>query len=230
MKYIFIGDLHGKIEIAQHWLNRDDYDQLIFMGDYLDSYDRYDQDHVDLFELACDAVTNKPEKVRALIGNHELSYIKPNMRCSGHREYIQNYMDRRGTERALAQLDEFIVLYPNVLITHAGISSYMADTWNDALYVFSKEYLRDAIGERRGGLAPSGGPFWADYSELVPIPSIIQVTGHNRVDSIHYKEYNTGYIWFTDVLDTSNHALVLDTTDINTNITIDNFTVKEFTL
>ena len=183
MSTIIVGDLHGKIEIAKEILE-DRNQAVVFVGDYLDSFERSTRDHIDLLDMIFDAVENR-DNVQALIGNHELSYLDPYMRCSGWSSAIAAAV--LAPERV--EKFESLQIYTEVdgyLISHAGVSK----TWlpSDIETTDVAQYLdtcSDArlyeIGFSRGGQASCGGPLWCDYwREFKPVPGLKQVFGHTR--------------------------------------------------
>jgi metallophosphoesterase superfamily enzyme len=85
MKTITIGDLHGR----DCWKQVDvkDYNKVIFVGDYTDSFTVKDGDiRTNLLEIVC-LKKEHPDKVELLIGNHDFNYMfrEDNFYCSGYR-------------------------------------------------------------------------------------------------------------------------------------------------
>lgn len=77
MKYIFIGDIHGRTNWKQIVEKEKDTDKFIFFGDYFDPYD-WTLTLGDLVNNFNDIVKFKldnPDKVILLIGNHKLINI-----------------------------------------------------------------------------------------------------------------------------------------------------------
>ena len=80
MKYVFIGDIHGKVDAVKAALDKEG--KKIFVGDFIDSYDHSIEDHKTCYDLVFDAIDKGDAE--AIYGNHELSYIVPDIhRCSG---------------------------------------------------------------------------------------------------------------------------------------------------
>jgi hypothetical protein len=187
---LICGDLHGRTEIVEA-LAATDY-QLIFLGDFLDSFDRTAREQVAVAHRVIELT--REGRARFVLGNHEWSYLDRNQRCSGWNNLTQALME---TERAdlLSKSDSVIVIdneYDDVVVTHAGIHQGF---WN-ALGL-SIEHLdwrfqegirvgRDSwvfhVGYSRGGGSrayPFGGPFWCDWNdEFMPIHGIRQIVGH----------------------------------------------------
>lgn len=98
-----IGDLHGDVECARHWVrtsalvrNLDDEDpaawqwarddaRIIFMGDYIDKGP--EARHV--VEFVRNLTTRFPGRVTALLGNHELNLLNDRVRPADSPKYLE---------------------------------------------------------------------------------------------------------------------------------------------
>ena len=175
-----VGDLHGKIEIAEELLQDRD-QRIIFIGDFLDSFDRTIDDQQALLELVLDAVQSR-ENVSALIGNHELSYLEPHYRASGFNWVLASNLGEKNLGLMQKHLDLWIE-DEGFLFSHAGMSLRWIP---EQERVEPMEYLATAtlpmiyqIGYARGGNYPCGGLLWCDYyEEFAPVPGVKQVFGH----------------------------------------------------
>jgi len=116
MKYIFVGDIHGKVELVERALEQDGH--KIFMGDFQDSFDRSVKDHEKCYQLGLAAIDAGEADI--LIGNHELSYLIPKHYCSGHQQDRKEMFDQF-KDQINAKFKSFILLPDNFLITHAGL-------------------------------------------------------------------------------------------------------------
>ena len=176
-KYVFVGDLHGKVECVEEVLSKDG--TIIFVGDYLDSFDRTVADQRKTLELALDSIVAK--KAIGLFGNHELSYLVPWHRCSGYNTTMQLHVDEL-RDRMLGLLSTHIRIGDNWLITHAGIHPKV---WKGEIRLedISLENTNTPwhwIGHCRGGRNKVGGIWWCDFNEeFKPIPGINQIFGHS---------------------------------------------------
>lgn len=180
-KTLVVGDLHGQWELAERALATNY--PVIFLGDYVDSYNRTPEDSIKTLEIVLRAI--KDGKAQGLLGNHELSYLLDSMRCSGFNPAI--YMQIKYMEVTL--LKDFIFA-ENFLLTHAGVSQYLLDKLDVTLdnYLADKDYYQ--IGYRRGGFHPCGGIYWCDWTEFDPVTGVNQIFGHSRNKEIRQKEYN----------------------------------------
>lgn len=183
MKYV-IGDIHGKKEIVEFFLNNFEQRDLIFVGDILDSYDRSVEDQIESLMMI------KESGAQMLMGNHELSYISRRHQCSGY---------NGATSAHVIHIEHWIKALPkymwvdDVLVSHAGLSLDWLGS-DDPTVEEVKEFLNGmskddmlAIGYTRGGFQPIGGLLWEDFRDHVPIPRVTQVMGHTRGNGIRQK-------------------------------------------
>ena len=181
---LIIGDLHGKIDVLKEAVKLDKH--IISLGDILDSFNRPPKDQIDCINLLCDLIEDG--KARAIFGNHEFSYIRNDLRCSGH-NFLTDTLFLSVRERVFKNFEHFIWL-PKIktLITHAGIDK---KHWDDNLITVDNivDELETAvriknswfwnIGYFRGGISDKGGPLWLDWDkEFTPAPEIRQIVGH----------------------------------------------------
>lgn len=217
-----IGDLHGKS--CWQSVPFDQYDKIIFLGDYVDGFDHSDQEILDNLHAVIELKISLPRKVSLLLGNHDLQYLHyPSYPCSGFRPSMQKRLtDVFNKYRKLFQVAYQIDRY---LFTHAGVSSGWLATFKSSLEgtLLEKELggfknmaawfnaiedtgYRDIlhqVGKKRGGTEDYGGISWADREELCarPLMGFHQVVGHNPVHYIDIVRFddNTS-ITFADVL------------------------------
>jgi hypothetical protein len=179
MRYTFVGDLHGKSDVVRHALDKEG--KIVFVGDYVDSFDKGVEYYREVLDLVLGAVESG--KAEALYGNHELSYLKPIHRCSGY-SHATHGLIAEYKERMWKNLKPFLELPGNYLVTHAGMHPIV-----HADFVASgksmKDWAEDAtsaahwIGRSRGGPNTVGGIFWCDFNrEFEPVESINQIFGH----------------------------------------------------
>lgn len=124
MKTISIGDIHGR----DYWksINPDEYDKIIFVGDYTDSF-VYPDIHIlnNLLDIIA-FKENYPDKVVLLLGNHDTdNYMVGRAKCSGFRSEMYSALNKLFKRKEnlfdLAfgiKTEDFEYLW-----THAGIHS-----------------------------------------------------------------------------------------------------------
>ena len=151
-----IGDIHGrtawkeiifggstefymwKNAVIEEYLEHEEpyrfneYDKIIFVGDYCDSFD---VDNTTILENLEDIVLfakTYPDLVVLLLGNHDIQYIVSNECCSGYRAEMRSDLNRIFNDNKslfkIAFLDEFETEYKGktrtikTLWTHAGVT------------------------------------------------------------------------------------------------------------
>lgn len=210
MKYIFVGDIHGKVDEVEAALAKEG--KKIFVGDFIDSYDRSVEDHKKCFDLVFDAI-DKGE-AEALFGNHELSYILPFTHgCSGKSAERMMLMRHYGPI-CIKKFKPFLFLAPNFLVSHAGLTTQMWESEGLTLETVEgklNEWWPNEskpihnIGYYRGGGKPYGGLFWCDFNaEFEPVTGLNQVFGHTRASQgqgIRHIKMDTESSYCIDVLD-----------------------------
>lgn len=188
---LVIGDLHGQIEIAQKAL--DSIYPVIFLGDFLDSFTRTVEDQINTLQLVLNAVAGG--NARALMGNHEMSYMRPESRCSGWNPITQSYVTH--LQNRMEMLLEDYIWCEGFLLTHAGVSQRLLNALETDLDTYLSTGHFDQVGSLRGGRAPCGGLRWCDWREFEPVEGVNQIVGHTRGRVIRTKGNN----WCIDVLE-----------------------------
>jgi predicted MPP superfamily phosphohydrolase len=199
MRTISVGDLHGNDDWQR--IRPDNYDIIIFLGDYLDSAFVEDTEMLNNLDEITAFRKAYPDKVKLLLGNHEISYLFPAYRATGFRHYIARQVQTRLKKNA--HLFQVAFQYKNYLWTHAGIQSEyylqkilpqvretdenLASTLN-RLYKEKYSPLFEVGPERGGGRNATGGPFWLHSTRLLenPLKGYHQIVGHTPVETIQH--------------------------------------------
>jgi predicted MPP superfamily phosphohydrolase len=204
MKTLTIGDLHGLPDWKK--AGQEQYDTIIFLGDYLDSFHLSDQIILRNLEEVIRFKQTYPDKVVLLWGNHEISYLHHQYRATGYRIRIGIIVKQMLNRHQ----DLFQVAFQvqNYLWTHAGVHQDFYDQKikpcvmeSDINIAATLERLFKEmypslfeVGPERGGwdYKSTGGPFWLDSSRLLEKPrqGYHQIVGHTPVQTI---EYHTPY-------------------------------------
>jgi len=203
LKTITIGDIHG----LDSWkrITPDDYDLIVFLGDYVDSFTISDGPMMANFHEIIRFKKSYPDKVILLLGNHEASYLDRMYRATGFRPSIRDEVML--LLRVNAHLFQVAYQYRNYLWSHAGIHQGFFDlkikpqisgsdqnlaSTLDRLY-HEKYYPIFEAGPERGGSSKNiGGPLWLDKSQVIakPLKGFHQIVGHTPVNSIEqYQPY-----------------------------------------
>lgn len=185
MKILAVGDVHTKqwmiYEIAELV---DLYDAVVFVGDYADNFNTSPTHSMATWRLIRQLMQSQPDKVHAVIGNHDYSYIHPEIagRSSGWHPVtftLLNTPENKKIKDWLLSLPYKIKL-DGVTFSHAGITN----EWDGKDDVY--------------GLWNDTSPIWARPKELggnSTYKNFPQVIGHNPSKAIWNPE---PHVWCID--------------------------------
>lgn len=201
-KVCAIGDLHGRdvwqkfadisILMKGEGMYTTDYDYYIFVGDYLDSFDKTGVEQIHNLKELIRFKEMYPKQVILLLGNHDIQYknAKPFKMsnpylCTGYNHLIHTdvydlFKEYKNLFQMAFQIENYIFVH--ALITNSwyekSFTSVFFKFMNDMNmldnlieYTVSErlniayEYMLDPIfdvGHIRGGFHMYGGPFWED--------------------------------------------------------------------
>jgi predicted phosphodiesterase len=223
MKKIILGDLHGDLELYKQVREKFS-EPLVLLGDYLDSF-RYSRlSQLELMKLVLEDV--EAGRTEALLGNHELSYMNPDMRCSGFSSSFRQDLEYQGI---LARMRKHLKMFiydeeAAILLTHAGLTRHNMkyvptdEEFDIVEWLTEKAKLPQYngpiydIGESRGGSDRFGGILWCDWLwDFVPVPGITQIFGHTAVSGPTRKgDEHEGIGWNIDCLQYSYQFLEVE--------------------
>ncbi|BDA77803.1 serine/threonine protein phosphatase [Leptospira kobayashii] len=206
---ISIGDIHGRSVWKN--INPAEFEKIVFVGDYVDSYDLSDEEIIqNLEEIIRFKLTNL-DKVVLLLGNHDLMYLYPkvpNFFMGGYRNSYAKPLQSIFLNSV--SLFQIAYQYDHFLWTHAGVNRgwYEANLKtiegiqkenniqnfgaNVLSVMWEKGFINElaSIGPIRGGRERYGGIFWSDYMENLDsengafLPGFHQIVGHSRLPDI----------------------------------------------
>lgn len=193
IKTVTIGDVHGR----RHWekLNPKDYDLMIFVGDYTDSFTKSNLEIKSNLLNIIELKNKYTNKVILLLGNHDLPYYQyfvgtnKGFRIEAWVDLHKIFSDNKNLFKCAFQID-------NYLWTHAGVNQGWYDTY--IVPVIEEHNIEGNLADKlnklfetnykplhyytsdRGGFADYGGPFWSHWTEMVKIPlkDYHQIFGH----------------------------------------------------
>ena len=201
-KILIIPDVHGR-RFWRDAIESDDYDKVIFLGDYVDPYPNEGigsftaKEGLERIILYHD---EHPDKVVLLLGNHDLHYLSPyyHEMCPCDR-YDEKHSDvlhllfTKGDRFNLAH--EETIGSQKYLFTHAGVNQPWlkrnldvigqpdADHLNRLLLSDEGIETLGQVGLLRWGRFLTGSVVWCDSDELAisnPLPDVYQVVGHTQ--------------------------------------------------
>lgn len=207
MKIIAVGDIHGRDTWKKVVDKELDFDQFVFVGDYLDDFPPATGESI--FKNLVDIITFKrlaPDKVTVLYGNHELHYMRPEGEGECYSGYNSEFAMRYGVFlKSQRHLMRLAYQYEDILFTHAGVTRTWAHTWGvlpsstgelapsiNRVFKTMPEAFRFFPGDTsRYGEDGNQGPLWVRPQSLLADlhPDIRQVVGHTHVEHIEFKGY-----------------------------------------
>lgn len=177
-KTIYIGDIHGRDVWEEIVDKNDDADNIVFIGDYFDSFDISALVQLDnikkIVEFKKKRELDTSKKVYLLIGNHDIHYW-PGIKGRGSTAGFQETMSFQYEHFFKENREHFqmSVLIGNRLCTHAGVGndflksvgfwkmdnadeSIISDYLNDLFYYKPNEFTFDGCYDRnQTGVIPS---------------------------------------------------------------------------
>lgn len=206
MTKLVVGDIHGRLEIVEKVL-ASKYD-VVFLGDFLDSYDRSVEDQVQSLRLALEAV--EEGRAQSVVGNHELSYLGA-LFCSGWKSDTQTYVN--DLEDRITKSFKNYIEEEGFLISHAGVSNVMLETQGVTLQEYLDNGEFEQVGYSRGGSYRCGGLYWCDWFEdFEPVEGVNQIVGHSgyRPEGYPLGILEKGGSYNVDCLNNKEEFLLID--------------------
>lgn len=221
MRTLIIPDIHNHTHNADHWLQTQQHDRVVFLGDYFDDFGDTPEDVMNTARWLSARMDSSDDIF--LLGNHDASYLfpdSPELECPGFTRQksraIHEVMSARHWERL--QLTHF---EQGWLMSHAGFHPvWMKEptvekilSRCDLAMELARKRVVDPIlgaGEDRGGLQKFGGPLWMDFGSLMPIPKINQLVGHTPAHEVREKSTAESSNFCIDVRNASAAAILCD--------------------
>lgn len=150
MRVLAVGDLHTKLWIVEA-VKRivDDYDAIVFIGDYADDWGKGPVATIDIWKAVYDLQREHPDKVKVLMGNHDYGYVNHTKSISGGYNPIVQVLlytpENKRLRRWLSELPVEMVI-DGVTYSHAGVteewenSSDRANLWSDESPLWARPY------------------------------------------------------------------------------------------
>ena len=187
MKILIIPDVHGRDFWINSCYNIDEFDKVIFLGDYHDPYSfqvSADTSRHRLRDVLLPFVLEHKDKVICLLGNHDGNYVIGEMADRMdvfHKGDIAHYLNQMDLKLAHQE--------GKYLFTHSGVLpawlEYNNITLDDVLAGKVSDDTLIQISPNRGGWHQCGSCIWGDVSEYAfskKIPGIFQIFGHTQME------------------------------------------------
>ena len=208
-KIIVLGDIHGRDIWKKIIQNELDFDLVIFIGDYFDSYDIDIMTQMHNFRDIIAFRNENPDKVIMLLGNHDFHYTSG---CIGNYSgfnYSTFYNMRLELDNLINNGTLLIAhQIENLLFTHAGVTKTfckeqkidtdnLVESLNDHL-IFKPNTFNFKVGSNNNvyGDDINQGPLWVRPNSLFEDGlDYIHIVGHTSGKNIITKiENNRGYV------------------------------------
>lgn len=195
---LIIPDVHGR-SFWRSAVYGDEYDHVIFLGDYMDPYMYYEmiseREAYNEFLAILKYKLEHPKDCTLLLGNHDLHYLWPDRECSRRNDRQGDFLH----DIYEMFLDQFLLAYEvdamgkKILFSHAGIlkgwldDCHMRFSLNDYNELMNQGSFGRLwkISHYRGGYDTFGSPVWADYREhqhSEPLQGYYQIFGHTLLE------------------------------------------------
>lgn len=196
MKILVLPDIHGRQFWKKPCENIDEYDKVIFLGDYLDPYGFEDisvEDAIDNFDKILEFADQHKDKVEMLLGNHDMPYYSKKYKSFSmwHCRHSHKHCDEV-RERFEERKDMFKIAtaHDDVLFTHAGCTPGWLKTVFSPFEFTGLEKLVDdlnglldstkglkylfMVSEDRGGRDRYASCIWADVTDTMWYQEILK--------------------------------------------------------
>ena len=188
MKILVIPDVHGRDFWIEPCYHTEEFDKIIFLGDYHDPYSfqvSADTSRHRLRDKLLPFVLEHKDKVICLLGNHDGNYVIGEMADRMdvfHKGDITHYLNQMDLKLAHQE--------GKYLFTHSGVLPAWLEYNNLTLAdVLDNNVPYEAlvqVSPRRGGWDRCGSCIWGDvveYDMSVKIPDIYQIFGHTQLQN-----------------------------------------------
>lgn len=193
MKILIIPDVHGRefwIEPCNHI---DEFDKVIFLGDYHDPYP-YQVSKSESIQMLKEKLvpfmSEHADKVISLLGNHDSSYLynTVKVRYDVHNENEAKGIFKNLNLKVAYKVDDYIFSHSGILPRWLDKNKLtLDDVLNDEVYINQL----NQISPKRGGYDDIGSCIWGDCFEYLcndHIEGYYQIFGHTQMDNPIIKE------------------------------------------
>ena len=186
MKLLIIPDVHGRDFWMEPCSHVDEFDKVIFLGDYHDPYSwevSQDTSRHRLRDSLLPFVQQFPDKVVCLFGNHDGNYLVGDMADRvdyWHKREIREYMEKMNI-KLIHQEGKYLFSHSGVLPAWLKANGLTLHDLNNL--PFDHQALMQ-VSPYRGGWSEAGSCVWGDVREYAlkeHIPDIYQIFGHSQL-------------------------------------------------
>jgi predicted MPP superfamily phosphohydrolase len=221
MKIVALGDTHGRDMWKTIVKIEEDFDKLVFIGDYFDTRDDIDvSTQIQNFKEILEFKKENPDKVILLIGNHDFHYLKGcGETYSGYQQYAAMDINEVLQPALTSGYLQICHVYDEYIFSHAGLTQTWVDnneidTYNieesiNVKFMKNMEAFRFEYGENldRSGNDVTQSPIWVRIPSLLKdmVKGFTYIIGHTTIKELHM----ANNIIAIDCLGTSKEYLVI---------------------
>lgn len=229
MKYLVIGDIHGKT-VWKNIIVKESPDKVIFLGDYVSTHglESTEQQVTNLNDILNYKINNS-DTVILLRGNHDIQHIGYSWAgCSGWDQRLHDMMQCRVND--YLNLTQWVYIDDDLktIFSHAGVSTMWMEQIAkiDSIYEINDLAPSEIFGftpckmSDYYGTSPTQPPTWIRPQTLVDYmpEGITQVVGHTPIKKICNvgQEYRENYnidcpdLWCCDALNEEQYLVIED--------------------
>ncbi len=186
MKLLIIPDVHGRDFWIEPCSHVDEFDKIIFLGDYHDPYSyevSQDTSRHRLRDNLVPFVTEYRDKCICLFGNHDGNYLANDMadrKDFFHRKEIEGYLKQLNPKLYHTE-GKYLFSHSGILPKWLGNNGLDLEELNTL--PFTSQSLMD-VSPYRGGWSSAGSCVWGDVREYAVsehLPEYYQIFGHTQL-------------------------------------------------
>ena len=167
MKILINPDIHGRVFWKYSIEHKDEFDKIIFLGDYLDAYSPdLLVNEKDNFKEIIQFKKDNLDKVILLLGNHDCHYINSKiLHSSRYNPFKANIYHKLFNDNL--DLFQLVYIYNKYLFSHAGVYEEWLKMCDNLINYDLDElasYL-NVLDYYRGGYGNVGSCIWADIRD-----------------------------------------------------------------
>ena len=122
MRTLVLGDIHGHSD-WKSIVNNEEYDNVVFLGDYLDAFNVTPEDIADNLLDIIKFKEKMGDKCRLCYGNHDHSYWNSEY-CSGYNWHGRHLYMPLLEDMFRENMLDLIYIQDDIIFSHAGVSDY----------------------------------------------------------------------------------------------------------
>ena len=215
IKILILGDIHGRT-VWKDILEKEQPQQVIFLGDYVGSHDNIPaQQQIDNLEAILLLKEERPDDIILLRGNHDLQHLGYYWaECSNLSHKVQNYMATDEFRERFLSLTQWIHQFScgeqEIICSHAGISK----VWLEATGICDVRRINECMPSelfsfRPGRFSDHNGESctqpctWIRPKSLAEcaVEGYVHIVGHTPQRSVSHEQINDRTeLWLVDAL------------------------------